>query len=60
MDQTDHVLLVGDGANQFAREIGIETIESSNLIAEHCYNEWLTYKQYSAAVNSLFNNQLNQ
>lgn len=38
MERTDHVLLAGEGANQFADEIGMETEEDEYFFTEH---RWL-------------------
>jgi L-asparaginase / beta-aspartyl-peptidase len=38
MEQTEHVLLAGDGANQFAAETGIETAPDEYFFTEH---RWL-------------------
>jgi N4-(beta-N-acetylglucosaminyl)-L-asparaginase len=45
MDQTDHHLLVGAGAQQFARSIGF-TIEA-DLNTEHSRKTWLEWKRRS-------------
>ena len=34
MEQTDHVLLVGNGATAFAREIGVPILDASDLVTE--------------------------
>ncbi len=42
MDQTDHVLLVGDGARRFARAHGFA---EENLLTERARKIWLRWKQ---------------
>jgi len=42
MDLTDHVLLVGQGALDFARSMGFE---EENLLTEHARKQWLKWKQ---------------
>lgn len=57
MEKTEHALLVGKGANQFAVENRVDHVEDSALITESGMEEWKHYKQYKTAVDSLFNNQ---
>lgn len=57
MDKTDHCLLVGEGANKFAQECNVPTVEPSSLITEACFEDWKKYEKYKFAVDSLFNNQ---
>jgi isoaspartyl peptidase/L-asparaginase-like protein (Ntn-hydrolase superfamily) len=52
--QTEHVLLVGKGANQFAEEMGIKEIPVSQLVTEEARREFNCYKQYGNAVEELF------
>jgi len=56
MEKTQHALLVGEGANQFAAENGVDRIEDSVLITESCLEEWKCFKKYNSAVNTLYNN----
>lgn len=46
MERTDHVLLAGDGANQFADEIGVETAPDEYFFTEH---RWLQLQEALAA-----------
>lgn len=57
MEQTDHCLLVGEGANKFANECNMPIVEQSSLVTETCLEEWKTFEKYKMAVDSLFNNQ---
>lgn len=57
MEQTDHCLLVGEGANMFANECNIPNVDPSSLITEACLEEWKTFEKYKTAVDSLFNKQ---
>jgi N4-(beta-N-acetylglucosaminyl)-L-asparaginase len=52
MEKTPHVLLVGDGAQQFALENGF-TKEPAKLSedAEKTYKEWLKKSEYKPAIN---------
>jgi N4-(beta-N-acetylglucosaminyl)-L-asparaginase len=42
MEQTDHIMLVGDGALKFAREMGFE---ETNLLTEESRLAWLVWKR---------------
>ncbi len=42
MEQTDHIMLVGDGALKFAKELGYP---EENLLTEKSRLAWLTWKQ---------------
>lgn len=57
MEKTDHCLLVGEGANIFAKECNVPNVDPSTLITEACLEEWHTFEKYKSAVDSLFNNQ---
>ncbi|XP_057377341.1 isoaspartyl peptidase/L-asparaginase-like [Daphnia carinata] len=59
MEQTDHCLLVGEGANMFANECNVPSVDPSSLVTEACLDEWQTFEKYKSAVDSLFNNQIN-
>lgn len=39
MEQTEHVLLAGDGANQFARQMGIPTEPDEYFLTEHRWQQ---------------------
>ncbi|CAL1546159.1 unnamed protein product [Lymnaea stagnalis] len=54
MDKTDHCLLVGQGANDFAREQNIPRLSKYELVTEGAKAEWERYMQYSTTVKSLF------
>jgi len=58
MERTDHVLLVGDGANRFAEEMGVATVDAASLVTAAAAAEWDTYKKYQTAVDTLFNNHI--
>lgn len=53
MEKTPHILLVGDGAQQFAVENGF-TKEEKKLSseAEKRYNEWLKKSEYKPVINT--------
>lgn len=52
--QTDHVLLVGNGANKFAEQMGVESVETKQLVTEEAIREWEQYVKYKVTVNTLF------
>ena len=51
MEKTPHVMLVGDGALQFALENGFEKEELLTPQAEEAWKEWLKEKKYEPVVN---------
>jgi isoaspartyl peptidase/L-asparaginase-like protein (Ntn-hydrolase superfamily) len=54
--QTPHTLLVGNGADQFARELGIPTIPTDQLITQEAKNEFEIFQgKFSKTVHNLFN-----
>lgn len=46
MEETDHVMIVGDGARQFAVRCGFK---EENLLTEKSRQQWLDYKKTSSA-----------
>ena len=55
MDSTAHCLLVGQGAEQFAQELGISAVDESTLVTDDARQELEQFQQYSQAVSGLFN-----
>ncbi|CDF33840.1 unnamed protein product [Chondrus crispus] len=55
MERTPHCLLVGEGADAFAKEVGAEGASVEELVTPAAVEEWQRFKRYSAAVNDLFN-----
>ncbi len=52
MERTPHVLLVGAGAEQFARECGVEVaLPTLTPAAEAQWRAWLTEKKYAPKIN---------
>lgn len=45
MEKTPHVLLAGAGANKFAAEQGVPTVQPESLISEHARKAWESYKK---------------
>lgn len=52
MEATPHVLLVGDGALQFAREQGFQEENLLTPEAEEAWREWLKTAKYQPVANS--------
>ncbi|XP_068207821.1 isoaspartyl peptidase/L-asparaginase [Palaemon carinicauda] len=55
MEKTPHVLLVGEGANKFAVEHGIQQVDPDTLITPYAREKLAKFKQYNKTVYSLFN-----
>lgn len=55
--QTDHVLLVGKGANHFAEEMGIPTVPMETLVTETAQKEWERFMKYHETIQDLFSNR---
>ena len=42
MEKTEHVLLAGEGANEFAHEMNVEFADDEYFFTEHRYRQLLT------------------
>lgn len=51
MEETPHVMLAGEGADQFAREQGFEKENLLTASSEEAYREWLKKKEYKPIIN---------
>lgn len=51
MEDTPHVMLAGEGADQFAREKGFEQENLLTPESEEAYTEWLKKKEYKPLIN---------
>lgn len=60
MEKTDHMLLVGDGANLFAKQVGIPEVDPSELVSKESLLEWERYSAYQVAVDDLFCERTNK
>lgn len=56
--QTDHVMLVGQGANIFAKEMGVPEVPKTDLVTPEAVRYWEEYSKYKEAVHDLFNNKI--
>src|SRR5215204_4581827 len=45
MERTEHILLAGDGANDFAKEIGIELADDGYFFTKHRYEQLLKARE---------------
>lgn len=51
MDRTPHVMLVGEGAQKFALEQGMELLDFKSEEAKKAYKEWLIKSEYKPIIN---------
>lgn len=51
-------MLVGQGANLFAKEMGIPEVPTSELVTPEAVRYWEEYSKYKVAVKDLFNNKI--
>jgi len=45
MQRTEHILLAGEGANQFARQMGVDTADDAYFFTEHRYEQLLRARE---------------
>jgi L-asparaginase / beta-aspartyl-peptidase len=55
MEQTPHVLLVGEGATAFARANNVPILPEDDLVTPAARTEWEKMKAFPNSVNQLFN-----
>ena len=55
MEKTDHVMLIGQGANEFAREVGVAEVEPEHLLSAAAKRKWEDYVKYNKVVSDIFN-----
>ncbi|XP_064403552.1 isoaspartyl peptidase/L-asparaginase-like isoform X2 [Halichondria panicea] len=55
MDDTPHVMLIGVGANLFAKEKGVPEVDPDELVTAEAKEAYQTFKQYSSVVDNVFN-----
>ena len=56
MERTEHVMLIGQGANEFAREVGVAEVEPEQLLSAEAKRKWQDYVKYNKVVSDIFNN----
>jgi len=54
MDTTPHVLLVGEGATQFARENYFPFVETKDLVTDEARAELENFKKFNTTIKQLF------
>ena len=57
MDKTSHVMLIGDGANQFAAEMGVPKVNSSELITQAVRDRREKYDKYNSVISAGFHSR---
>lgn len=55
MERTEHVMLIGQGANDFAREVGVTEVEPEKLLSAEAKRKWEDYMKYNKVVSDIFN-----
>ena len=55
MERTEHVMLIGQGANEFAREVGVAEVEPEQLLSAEAKRKWEDYVKYNKVVSDIFN-----
>jgi isoaspartyl peptidase/L-asparaginase-like protein (Ntn-hydrolase superfamily) len=55
MEETDHVMIIGEGAMRLARELGIEEASQEELVTESARRMWERYVKYRRTVSELYN-----
>ncbi len=59
MELTNHILLVGEGANKFARSIGIKEIDPQELVVEREWKRWRELKGRKIDIKVFFEDKGN-
>lgn len=57
MEETEHVMIIGEGASRLARGWGFEIVSKEQLVTEEAVGEWEEYRRYSRAVSDLYNRE---
>lgn len=55
MEKTDHVFMIGEGAHQFAQQMGVPMVPSDHLITDWAKERLNEYKTFINAVNRAVN-----
>ena len=58
MEKTQHVMLAGKGADDFAREEGVPEVSTEELRSEEMRNSWEVSETYKGVVDDEMNNPL--
>ena len=54
LNKSAHTLIVGKGANQFAKDMGIKQVSTDDLVTSEAKEEWKTFMQFHKTVDVLF------
>lgn len=54
MEKTPHIMLIGEGADQFAAEMGVPKVDPSELVTPIRRKEW-EFDNYDSMVSEMFN-----
>lgn len=54
MEKTDHVMLIGEGADKFARDMGIPEVSKEELVSEIARKEWESHTRFNTVVRDCF------
>ena len=57
LDYVQHCMLIGKGAMNYAKELGIPTIPMETLVTAQAREYYEKYKAYEVATGTLFNHQ---
>ena len=57
MEKSDHVMLVGKGANLFAKEMKIPSVDPQELVSNSCKEELAKQSIYNCVIDDSFMNQ---
>ena len=60
MERTEHVMLIGEGANVFASDMGIPRIDPKELVSPVAIKKWEEDDKYAKVVSGQFNLKCNQ
>ena len=54
LETTEHVLIVGDGANKFAKKLGIEEVKPEDLVLPREIERWKLFKEGKLDIEDIF------
>ena len=54
MEKTDHVMLVGKGANHFAKEMGVPEVDPAELVSEVSKQQFAEFSKFREVVQGVF------
>ena len=52
--QTAHTLIVGQGANKFAKDMGVKEVSKDDLVTDDAKEEWKRFMEFNKTVDVLF------